>query len=125
MAANTLYTIGIVDDNQQMRDAMCGVLRAHGYQVLAFDSARALLSSASLAQFDCIVSDLQMPDMNGLEMQDALRLAGHRMPLIMVTAFPDPAMRLRALQGGARAFLGKPLQARELIQCIEAAVERR
>lgn len=123
LAANTAtYMIGIVDDDGNVREAMCGLLRSRGYAVLAFESAMALLASAALPRLDCIVSDVHMPVMNGLEMQDALRRAGHRTPLVMMTAFPHLLMRRRALEGGASCFLSKQAPPQELLDSIEAAL---
>ncbi len=123
LAANTTsYMIGIVDDDGNVRAAMSGLLRSQGYAVQAFESAMALLASASLPQLDCIVSDVQMPVMNGLEMQDALRRAGYRTPLVMITAFPHPHMHRRALAGGANCFLSKQVLPQELLDSIAAAL---
>lgn len=117
-----LYTIAIVDDNQDVRDAIHGLVRSYGHVALVFDSASALLASPVLEHCACIVSDVQMPDMSGLEMQEALRAAGWSTPLVFVTGFPDTKLRQRAFDGGASCFLSKPFNANELIHCIEHAM---
>lgn len=117
-----LYTIAIVDDNQDVRDAIHGLVRSYGHVALVFDSARALLASPVLEHCACIVSDVQMPDMNGLDMQEALRAAGWNTPLVFVTGFPDAKLRQRAFDAGASCFLSKPFNSNELIHCIETAM---
>ncbi|CDG83160.1 response regulator transcription factor [Janthinobacterium agaricidamnosum] len=119
-----LYTIAIVDDNHDVREALLGLLRSYGHVALVFDSAAALLASPALEHCACIVSDVQMPDMNGLEMQAALQAAGRDTPLVFFTAFPDPAIRQRALDAGATCFLNKPFDVRALIACIGKAMDR-
>lgn len=115
------WRVAIVDDHEAVRGAVSSLLRSCGYATIAFDSAESLLQVLAPGSFDCIVSDLQMPGMSGLELLEHLRRNGCRMPLIVLTAFPEPAVRERALQSGAAGFLSKPFQADELMRCVARA----
>jgi FixJ family two-component response regulator len=117
-------TVAIVDDNDAVRDAISSLVRSCGYAALSFSSAAALLDAGPLPACCCIVSDLQMPGIGGLELQGLLRRAGSTAPLIVITAFPEASLRQRALDGGASAFLGKPFESHELMQCIGQALGR-
>lgn len=116
-----LCRIAIVDDDVQVRVALASLLRSYGYQARAYESGPALLASPALDDYDCVVSDLQMPGMNGIELLEQLRRQGSALPLIMMTAFPEEALRRRALQGGALCFLSKPFEANDLIRCLRHA----
>ncbi len=116
--------VAVVDDNRDVREAIGGVLRSRGYQVQLFGTAAALLSSAMLAQFDCIVSDVQMPGMSGLELLEALRLAQQCTPLVLMTALADRSTQQRALAGGAYCLLAKPFPVEQLANCVMAALGR-
>lgn len=119
--ASHLCRIAIVDDDLQVRIAITSLLRSCGYLAHSFDSAAALLASPVLDGYHCVVSDLQMPGMNGIELLEQLRRQGSALPLIMMTAFPEEALRRRALQGGALCFLSKPFEANDLIRCLRHA----
>jgi len=114
--------IAVVDDNADVRVALRSLLRSCGYQVDVYESALALLAVQPL-HYDCIISDLQMPGMSGIELLEHLRRQGDHTPLIMITAFPESALRLRALQGGAVCFLSKPCDANELLRSVQVAVD--
>lgn len=90
-----------------------------GYTVEAFASAREFLASGKAAQSACLVTDVQMPGMNGLELQSALRRDGLAIPIIFITAFPDAVVRDRALNEGGACFLTKPFEIDSLVSCIE------
>jgi FixJ family two-component response regulator len=90
--------------------------------VLQFASAEEFLKSSRLHETDCAVSDVQMPGMNGIELQDQLIAQGYRLPIIFVTAFPEMKARARALAAGAICFLGKPFSDEQLITCLNKAV---
>ena len=81
--------IAIVDDDDSFRRATTSFIRSLGYAVLPFASAEAFLNSDRLRDTDCVISDVQMPGMNGVELQDKLIAQGHRLPVIFVTAFPE------------------------------------
>jgi FixJ family two-component response regulator len=90
--------------------------------VLQFASAEEFLKSSRLNDADCAISDVQMPGMNGIELQDKLIAQGHRLPIIFVTAFPEIKSRAQALAAGAICFLGKPFSDEELITCLNKAL---
>jgi FixJ family two-component response regulator len=80
-----------------------------------------LLAAGALGDYHCIVTDLQMPGMSGIELLELLRRRAIRLPLILMTAFPEAALRKRALQGGACCFLSKPFEANDLLRCLRQA----
>ena len=115
------FHIAIVDDHESVRSALGSLLRSYGYMTTCFDSAESLLAGVSPDTYQCIVSDLQMPGMSGIDLLEQLRRQGSETPLIMITAFPEPAVRLRVLQSGASCFLSKPFQSNDLVRCIRQA----
>jgi FixJ family two-component response regulator len=117
--------ISIVDDDVAIREAMTGLVRAFGFAVEAFDSAEAFLRSDRLRDTSCLVADIQMPQMSGLELLGRLTDQGRRIPTIFITAFPDENVRARASEAGAVGFLSKPFSDDELFTCIRAALNRR
>ena len=90
-----------------------------GYKVEAFASASEFLDSGKAAVSACLVTDVQMPGMNGLDLQSTLRRQGFTTPVIFITAFPDAAVRERALGEGGAGFLTKPFEIDALVECIE------
>ena len=115
--------IAIVDDDDAVRVGLSSLLRSYGYAAQAFDSAQALLGAGApaLDRFHCVITDLQMPGMSGIELLEELRRQGKALPLILMTAFPEAALRKRALQGGASCFLSKPFDAHQLLGCLRSA----
>ena len=113
--------IAIVDDDDAVRVGLSSLLRSYGYAAQAFESAQALLGAATLGRFHCVITDLQMPGMSGIELLEELRRHGNPLPLILMTAFPEAALRKRALQGGAACFLSKPFDANQLLACLRSA----
>jgi FixJ family two-component response regulator len=114
--------IAVVDDDESFRRAMTSFVRSLGCTVLHFASAEEFLKSNRLHDADCAVSDVQMPGMNGIELQDKLIAQGHRLPIIFVTALLETKARARALAAGAICFLGKPFSDEELITCLNKAL---
>jgi FixJ family two-component response regulator len=92
------------------------------YETRTFISTEHFLESGAIAQTACLITDLQMPGLNGLELQAALRSEGCCIPIILITAFPNEKHRNRALEGGALGFLGKPFDEASLMQCLTAAI---
>jgi FixJ family two-component response regulator len=117
--------IAIVDDDDSFRRATMSFIRSLGYAVLQFASAEAFLKSDQLHDADCLISDVQMPGMNGVELQGKLIDQGHRLPIIFVTAFPEMKARGRALAAGAICFLGKAFNDEVLITCLNEALGAR
>ena len=115
--------ISVVDDDASVRAATSKFLRSHGYTVEAYSSAEHFLQSGRSNGASCVIADLQMPGMSGLELLTMMRARGNRAPFIFITAFPDEASRARALKAGATCFLSKPFAGPTLINCLGAALE--
>ena len=116
--------ISIVDDNESVREATKSLVRSLGYAASTFASAEEYLQSASVQETSCLITDLQMPGMNGVELQHRLLADGYRTPVIFVTAFPIEKLRTRALEAGAFGFLSKPFDAEHLIECLDKALQK-
>jgi len=114
--------ISIVDDDASARVATGRLVRAIGFRAFGFASGEDFLSSPQLHETSCLVSDVQMPRMGGLELQTRLRAVGSRIPVIFMTAFPHDGIRERASAAGAVCVLSKPLDASTLSRCIEQAL---
>jgi FixJ family two-component response regulator len=116
--------ISVVDDDESVRTATSKFLRSHGYTVEAYSSAEHFLQSDRLNGTSCVVADLQMPGMSGLELLAMMRAEGNRAPVIIITAFADETSRARALNAGAICFLSKPFAGPTLIDCLGTALKR-
>lgn len=114
--------ISIVDDDASNREAVSTLLRSAGFTVEAFASAEDFLASAHLHQTRCLILDLQMPGMNGLELQQLLAAAKYRIPIIFITAQSDEESRTRAFQAGAFDFLPKPFREEALRHAVRVAL---
>ena len=114
--------ISIIDDDESVRAATCNLVRSLGYIVHPFASAVEFLQSDYLHKTSCVIADVQMPAMTGVELQAHLRAQGHRMPFIFITAFPVETSRARALKAGAICFLTKPFDGDVLIKCLASAL---
>jgi FixJ family two-component response regulator len=117
--------IAIVDDDESFRQATISFIRSLGYSTAAFPSADAFLNSNAVENADCLISDIQMPGMSGIELQSHLIAQGHRVPVIFVTAFPETEARGNALRAGAVGFLGKPFSDQNLISRLNKALAAR
>jgi FixJ family two-component response regulator len=115
--------ISIVDDDASMRTSIMRLVRSLGFIAYAFPTAREFLQSEQLAKTSCLISDVQMPEMSGIQLQDALRARGRDVPIIVITAFPDERVRAEALNRGAVCFLNKPFDGEALVRCLEAALD--
>jgi FixJ family two-component response regulator len=118
-----LRVISIVDDDASVRTATDNLLRSLGYAVNTFVSAEEFLRSAHFNDTSCVIADVQMPGMSGVDLQALLLAQGHRVPFIFVTAFPEKAIRARALKAGAICFLTKPFDRLTLIKYLDTALE--
>lgn len=103
---------------------MVSLLDSHGYRVQAYPSAEAFLADAAARESDCVITDIQMPGLSGIELKLHLRDAGVDTPVIMVTARTEEALHARARASGAACVLQKPFQEADLVRCIEAALIR-
>jgi FixJ family two-component response regulator len=114
--------IAVVDDDESVRNATKLLVESFGYRATVFESAESYLASWQEHGAACIIADLQMPGMNGLELQDRLAAAGCRAPMIFITANDSEEARRRAMEAGAVAFFAKPFSDEQLLKAIEAAL---
>ncbi len=121
-AASSASVISIVEDDALVRQATSNLVRSLGLAAVAFGSAEEFLASERLTDTACLIADVQLPGLNGLELQRRLRAGGHRTPVVFITAFPNERARTSALDGGAIGFLGKPYDAERLIDCLAKAL---
>ena len=117
--------ISIIDDDPSVRAATHNLLRSFGYAVHVFASAEAFLRSPQIGETSCIITDVRMPEMSGIELQSVLREQGSAVPVIFITALPEAGVRARVFAGGASGFLTKPFDEGALIGCLEAALGHR
>jgi FixJ family two-component response regulator len=116
--------ISIVDDDQSFRDSMRRLLKSHGYTVAVFPSAAEFLASTQLPATACLVADIHMPVMTGVELYRHLIATGHAIPTILITAYPEEGVRQRMLSLGVGCYLHKPLDEAVLIDCLRCAIAR-
>jgi FixJ family two-component response regulator len=116
--------ISVVDDDESVRRTTTLLIESFGFRAAAFESADAFLRSGQLHDTACLLVDVQMPGMNGLQLQSQLAGAGCRIPIIFITAYDDKESRRRAMQAGAVAFLGKPFSDEQLLQTIRSALDK-
>jgi FixJ family two-component response regulator len=114
--------IAIVDDDEAMRDALSELVQVMGFASRSFHCAAAFLADLASERFDCLITDVRMPGMDGIELQRQLRALGSAIPVLMITSAPDPVARARALDGGARAYLIKPVDDSALFDHLRAAL---
>lgn len=115
-------TIAVVDDDESVRAALKSLLRSSGYEVLTYCNALEFLDTHSPAVTHCLVSDVQMPGMSGVELHEHLGAMGLRIPTILITAYPGKVAHLGADTPGLVACLPKPCDADRLLRCIETAL---
>jgi FixJ family two-component response regulator len=118
-----LLLVAIIDDDESVRTTTDSLVRSLGFIAHTFASSEEFLRSNRLDDFACVIADVQMPGMNGVQLQDHLRARGNRVPFIFFTAFPDEKTRGRALAGGATCYLTKPFDGDSFIQCFQLALE--
>ena len=116
--------IAIIDDDVAVREATQSLLGSLGYTASIFASAEEFLQSDTRRGASCIISDVQMPGMNGLALQQCLIADQQRVPIIFITAFPDKDIQQRALSAGAHGFLTKPYSEQSLISNIKSALQK-
>ena len=120
----TNAVISIVDDDESVRNSLQRLLRSMGFEVKTFPSAIEFLHQGSLNKYGCVIADVRMPEMNGLDLQRRLLDSGVSLPIIFITAYEDPGVRVQAMQAGALAFLQKPFSDPSLTDAIRLALER-
>ena len=114
--------IAIVDDDEAVREALFDLLQVEALTARTFDSAAAFLAAHASVGFDCLISDVRMPDIDGLELQQRLRARSPSMPVIFITSSTDEATRERALLDGAAAWFTKPVADEALLGALRAAL---
>jgi len=114
--------VSIIDDDQSVRDGIMDLVRAMGFKAEAFESAEDFLQSGRAARSSCLITDMRMPGMTGLELYDRLVASGERIPTIVITAFPKDGDQARALRVGVVCYLTKPFDDNQLATCIVSAL---
>ena len=114
--------VSVVEDDQFFRESMKRLIRSLGYSVEAFPSAADFLASPRLGETACLIADVNMPAMTGLELHRRLIDAGYAIPTILATAYPDDDVRARALDDGVVCYLRKPVDEKHLMRCLRAAL---
>jgi FixJ family two-component response regulator len=117
-----LPSISVVDDDDSMRESLRGLIRSVGFSANIFASAEEFLNSDHLRDTDCLILDVRMPGMNGLDLQRQLMVSRREIPVIFMTAHADEETRLRALKDGAIAYLFKPFSEDALLNAVHAAL---
>jgi FixJ family two-component response regulator len=117
-----IAVISIIDDDDSVRAAACSLVRSLGLTAHGFASAEEFLQSPRLDETSCLISDIQMPNMSGVELQSVLVAQGRRIPIIFFTAFPDETVEARVMEAGAICFLCKPYDGQDMIKCLDRAI---
>jgi|RhiMetdeSRZDD1v2_1073273.scaffolds.fasta_scaffold42193_5 FixJ family two-component response regulator len=125
MADDETPMVSVVDDDESLRRSLRNLLGSVGFRVETFASAEAFLQSNHHAQTGCLVLDLRMPGINGLDLLRALAGMGRRIPTVILTAHGDDVARRRSLEAGAVAFLSKPFNGNSLLEAVRAALSGR
>ena len=113
--------ITIVDDDEPIREAVKGLMKSLGYLAGASASAEEFLRSPHVRRTSCLIADVQMPGMTGLDLHRHLSASGKPIPTILITAYPDDGVRERALSAGVIGYLSKPFEQDDLLACIRSA----
>ena len=116
--------ISIVDDDDSVRTALKSLIDSVGFRAEVFGSGEEFLKSPCLAQTDCLIADVRMPGMSGLELQERLHAAGSHVPIVFISAHDDKEARARGLRGGAIAFLQKPFSEDSLLGAISVGLDK-
>jgi len=122
--ADAAATVFVIDDDASVRRALERQLRTAGFQVETFDSAQDYVARAPRAAIGCIVTDIRMPGMSGLDLQDSLAQAGGTLPMVFITGHGDIPTTVRAMKSGAVNFLAKPFSERDILAAVTEALER-
>ena len=124
MSGHSKPVVAAVDDDGRVRASIQSVLESAGYEAVVFASAEAFLESGVLRQATCLLADVRLPGMDGLELQRQIRRARPQLPIIFITAHDDEHIRQQALQDGAVDFLVKPFDAAQLLDSIEGVANQ-
>lgn len=119
------FLIAVVEDEEPVRKALSRLLRAAGLHTVTFEGSEAFLESLAIAHPDCLIVDLHMPGMSGLELMREMKARDMTIPVIMITAHDEPLSRRRSLDAGAYSYMRKPLDEAALLDAIAEAMGRR
>ena len=114
--------VAIVDDEKSIRNATRDLLRAAGFSAVTFEDAESFLASASRASVACLIADMRMAGMTGLELYQALIASGNGIPTVIITAHPEDVAQSRAREAGITCYLSKPFAPDELLECVREAL---
>ena len=123
VSTNSNALISIIDDDESVREAVEGLIESLGFRVNAFSCARDFLASPSVAHTSCMIADVHMPHMSGLELHQCLAEQGRDIPTILITAYPNESVRDRALAAGVISYLIKPFDNDALIECVRSILQ--
>jgi FixJ family two-component response regulator len=115
--------VAVIDDDERYRGAVQRLLKSEGFSVQSFDSAEAFLNSGQQHETGCLIADIRMPGMSGLELQSTLNFDQCPIPTIFITAHGDEKLRLQAMRGGAVKFLAKPFDGETLLEAVRVALK--
>ena len=116
--------VAIVDDDESIRNATRDLLRAAGFSTATFEDAESFLVSASRASTACVVADIRMPGMSGVELYQVLVASGDGIPTVIITAHPEEVTQSRAREAGITCYLSKPFAPDELLECVREALAK-
>ena len=116
--------IAIVDDDESVRIATRSLVRSLGFTAHTYASAEDFLQSQQVSECSCVITDVQMPGLSGVDLQSRLAAEGRDTPIIFMTAFADPAVKARVMKAGAIGFLSKPFEGQMLVRCLEEALSQ-
>jgi FixJ family two-component response regulator len=114
--------ISIVDDDESIRESTKGLVRSLGYEAATFASAEEFLQSGRVDNTSCLIADVQMPGLSGVDLQRGLIAQGVLTPMIFITAFPEEETRARVMRAGALGYLSKPFSEESLLKCLDIAL---
>ena len=117
--------VAIVDDDEPMRRATSNLLESAGFATATFPDAEAFLGATDHRGVACLVTDMRMPGLSGLELHESLVASGSDIPTVLITAYADEATRMRARKAGVVCFLPKPVPPEELCECVRSALAKR
>jgi FixJ family two-component response regulator len=120
---STTTIISIIDDDDDVRTSLTDLMEAIGFTVAAFSSAMDFLASPNLRQTSCLIADVNMPALTGIELHHYLMGEGYAIPTILITAYPDEDVRAQVLGQGVIGYLSKPLDEHALLGCVDSALQ--
>ena len=116
------YRIAIVEDDESLRLALVSLMRCVGHEATSFESAEQFLAADGASDSDCVITDINLQGLSGIELTERLRAAGHNVPVIAMTARSDAGLEQKALASGADCFLKKPFEMDQLVACIDSVL---